>query len=402
MCVVAVFFFVILTFVSSTIVVEEINSNLQVGETFVGKIEIDFKENLRKEDLKIYDERREVFFEKDLFNYKNTTFFYVIFQEAGNYTLKTENFLYYENNSLKEGRIDYSIFIKNNSEEVLSITPGIIHGIDLSLTLVNQGSSDLEVVVQKNRTLVKVNSSKKILIVSDSDFFYLDVKGYKNFKIPVFYFNLSSNEENNSIENESDEENISGGGSAFEIDERMIRGNLTTNKTFIFGISLKNLLEEPINLGISSNLDGLSFNKTFSLEGLEEKEYPLEFFSEYEGIYSGKINFSFNESESGVEVLLYVLEDEESFKDLVDTDAEDNLACSENGGEICSENQFCSGGSINPLLGFCCMGGTCKTIGEEEKPSKNYFLGIFALLIVGVVGYIVYKKFKETKAKPKI
>ena len=98
-----------LSLVSSTVIIEELNKDLQAGETFVGRLELNLKDGLNKGDIKLFEDRREVFFDKDVVRYGNLTFIYVIFPKEGNFSLKINSFLYYENNILREGLIDHFI-----------------------------------------------------------------------------------------------------------------------------------------------------------------------------------------------------------------------------------------------------------------------------------------------------
>lgn len=78
-----------------------ITQNNKEGEIFIGKIEANLKKNLLKDEIKIYEGRREVYFEKEVYRYNNTTFFYFALPKEGNFTILVESILYFENNSLK-------------------------------------------------------------------------------------------------------------------------------------------------------------------------------------------------------------------------------------------------------------------------------------------------------------
>jgi hypothetical protein len=77
--VLVIVFVVLISFSSAEISLTVLNDNLNEGETFVGVIEADLIFALDKDDLKIIENRREIFFEKDVFQYNNLTFFYVVF-----------------------------------------------------------------------------------------------------------------------------------------------------------------------------------------------------------------------------------------------------------------------------------------------------------------------------------
>ncbi len=387
----------------SPLLLEELNGEINAGETFVGEFEANLKNDLTKNDVKILEGRREVFFEKDILRYKNTTFIYVVFPKEGNFSLVVNDFLYYDNTTLKVGSINHSVSVGIAGSQVLTVTPGVISSYNLSILLKNIGSEALSVSVQGETYDIELNSSKRVNISPSGEFFYLDISSYKNFKVPVVYFNLSSEDEVpiinlTNITNESQIEEIL---FPFNLSISKIQANLTTNKTEVFYFSVRNNLNESISLKIDSNLKKIKYNKSLEIEPLESSEFTFEFFSENPGIFNDSIIFEFEEFSSELFLSFYVLENEEEFVELF-KDIEQNLTCADVGGEICLINQECVGGSVRILNGFCCVGGECK--GSDElypAPKKNYLLGFLSVAAAIALGLIVYKKFKDVKSTSK-
>ncbi len=401
--VLVIVFVVLISFSSAEISLTVLNDNLNEGETFVGVIEADLIFALDKDDLKIIENRREIFFEKDVFQYNNLTFFYVVFSREGNFSIETPDLLYKENETLFSEKINLSLDVGKLQEEALSIKPGFLVGKNLSLNLVNVGNSSIDVKIQDGEINLITNSSEKVHIHPDSNFFYLDVNSYKNFKIPVVYFLdsepiLVENEsEINQTINESESESIS-----FDITPSFLEENLTTNKTFFFEILILNNLNESLNLSVDSSLSNLDFNKSVSLLPYENLIFSFEFYSEYEGSFSDKITFSSEDLESSTNLSFLVLSDEKEFDFFFEEELSDEI-CSDIG-ESCGANQNCVGGSLSFVGGsLCCVGGSCvSSSGESEAPKKNYFVGVISVLIAGLIAYFIYKKFKEVKPKSKI
>ncbi len=403
-----IFLMVSFSFASSTtLLLEELNEELQAGETFVAQLELDLKTNLNKDNFKIFEDRREVFFEKDVFSSNNLTFFYVIFPKFGNFSLVVDSFLFYSNNTLVEGSINHTVEIRSATGPVLTLRPGIVFGSNLSIFLTNMGLENLSVRFQGNSSEVKSQESIRRSIKPEEEFFYLEVSSYREFSIPVIYLNYTnqtSSDLNYSNVNLTNHTNLSLSEmykDSFNVSRLSIEANLTKNQTFSFNIPLVNLLNGSININISSNLKKINFNKTFELEPSEVKEFNFHFLSDNEGVFSGNLTFSFNKTSLNVPLVFYVLEDEESFGDFYQS-SNSNNSCVDLGGEICEDNWECVGGNIRFLGGWCCVGGNC--VSPEElypSPKKNYVISILAILAVGVAGYFIYKKFKEVKVSPK-
>jgi len=390
----------LLSFVSPAVFLEVLNKDLQAGETFVGKIETELISGINQEDVKIFEGRRQVQFEKGVFSYENLTFIYVIFPIAGNFSINLSSFFYYSNGTLMEGYINHPVEIKSPGNKVLSIVPGIVTGSTLSFFLINTGSEKLNVKIQGNKTELEKDASKKVEIRPEKDFFYLNVDSYRSFYIPVIYFNSSSENDKPIIvnqTNETEKENLS-----FELSQSKIERNFINNQSYKVSISIKNRLDKNISLSVKSDLRKISFNENFELNASEEKVFTFDFFSENTGVFSGNLSFSFNGSEKDIWLLFYVLENEEDFEEFFQENAETNLTCSNVGGKLCYLNEECVGGSVRFVGGYCCVGGQCKSQTELYPPSKkNYLVGIISIAIAGVFGYFVYKRFKNVKAKPK-
>ncbi len=399
-----ILFFCTLGFVSSSYFFEEINSNLHAGETFVGKIELDLKNDLILDDLKIFEGRREIFLDKGVFRRNNVTFFYIIFPKQGDFRIETGDLLYSSNGSLRSERIFHNISIGNASSKVLTLKPGILFGTNLSIFLVNSGSEDIEVSLQGNTTILTPNVSKNFEVLGINEFFYLDIQSYRSFKVPVFPMvfhetNLSNNTEINISNNYSS--NTSDHLVYFLVASSNIEKNLVKNKNFKFNITLENYLNESLELGVLSNFSKIDFSENFTLEPFSENLFYFDFFSEETGVYSDKIVFISNESNQTFYFTFYVFEEDydvnESYPD------SPNITCEDLGGELCLINQECIGGIGRPIGGYCCVGGVCKDYSEIYAPAKkNYLGGFFAVAIVGGIGYLIFKKFKAVKSVSKI
>lgn len=392
------FFFCVLffSFVSPYFVLEELNPNISDGETFVGFFEANLTSNLDISDLKIYSERRVVEFQKGIFSQGNKTFVYVVFSHEGQFRIESNKFLYYSEGKLKEGILNHSVIINSSGDSVLTISPGIVTGLTPSVNLINVGNRTLEIAVQNNSILLNKTESLNLILEPESNFFYLDIDSYKNFKIPVFYFNSSTNSsKNNSNLNESEGRSEKDEDLLFDLAKTVLVENLTSNENSSFEIVVKNLINKSIKINIDSTSPRFLFNDSLTIEPLGESVFSFLFFSEYGGIYSSNITFSSGDVEKNLGVLFYIYDNDSI---LLEGVVLNKSICSDVG-EVCIEGEYCSEGSnLNVGGEVCCIGGVCNSYEEAENPKKNYLFGLISFLIVGVLVFIIYKRFSGAKS----
>ncbi|MEM4181749.1 MAG: hypothetical protein QXX68_01165 [Candidatus Pacearchaeota archaeon] len=407
-----IFVILILTFnLVSSIELISLNEKVSAGETYIGYFDGKPKVSLTNDDLKIYEGRREVYFEKGIYSYKNQTFIYVIFPKEGNFTLVTEDFMYYVEGTLNFGRINQTINIEGNSTRALQISPGIIFG-SRTFTLANLGKENLKVDFQNYSYNLKVGEIRRVSANPEKDFFYIEIKSYKNFKVPAIFISIenetTSTENNtkiNKTENLSiDEKKINKSIKRIEVNQTIIENNFEVNKTEVIYFLIKNLEEEEVKISLRTKMKNLNFSENISLSPLEERPVFLEYSPKETGNFEENLTIDYENDSLDISLKFYVTTKEglEISKNLSSEDKEIN-SCEEINGTLCTETGYtCKGGNNVPVigLGFCCVGGECIKI-EEDKPKKSYssyIIGVAFLLIALIAGYIIYQKYK--KAKP--
>ena len=407
----AILIFLVFLFFESAFALEliSLNEKIDAGETYASFFEAKLKSSLKKDDLKVYEERREVYFEKGIYSYENKTFIYVIFPKEGNFTIEIKSFLYYENETLKEGKINKTISVGKNSSKVLQISPGIILGESLNFSIANKGKETLNVKFQNYSYTLKENESKVVFANPEKEFFYLNVESYKNFKIPVFYFSLK--EENRSVNNTGESINKTNEVNKtinetkkekIKLNETKIEKYFEVNKTDIVHFYIENLLNEEINISLKCDLKNLNFSESEILLPFEQKPIFLYYHPNETGNFEKNLTISFEDIELNLTLKFYVVSSE-SIEIMRNLSSEREInSCEEIKGILCTQTGYtCKNGNNLPItgVGFCCVGGECVKI-EEEKTKKSfssYVIGIVFLIIAGAIGYFVYKKYKSVK-----
>lgn len=401
-----------LNFISSLELIS-INGDISVGETYIGYFEGQLKDSLTKDDLKIYEGRREVYFEKGIYSYKNQTFVYVIFPKEGNFTLVTEEFMYYVEGTLNFGKINQTINIKGNSTKALQISPGIIFG-NRTFTLANIGKENLKVDFQNYSYNLKTNEIRRVNANPEKDFFYLEIKSYKNFKVPAIFISSVEDETTgqvnnttiNKTENRSlNETNLNKTIRRIEINQTIIENNFEVNKTEIIYFLIKNPTEEEINISLRTKMKNLNFSENISLSPLEERPVFLEYSPNETGNYEENLTIYYGNESINLTLKFYVITAEslEIMEEIKAEKGDKISSCEEINGTSCTMTGYtCKGGNNVPVvgIGFCCVGGECIKI-EEDKPKKSYskyVIGIAVILTALIIGYLIYQNY--TKAKP--
>ncbi|GEM_PF-6599906 len=390
---------------------KSLNGEVYAGETFIAEFEADLKSNLKKEDLKVYEERREVYFEKGIFSYKNKTFIYVVFPKKGNFSIQTDNLLYYENGTLMEKKINKIINVEGNKTEILQISPGVVIGNNLSFSLSNKGNKIIKGKFQNQTFELNEGESKNFFIKPEKEFFYLNIESYKSFKIPVVYFPLENetknneNKTNNKTINESIKEPIKNKTEIkkVEINESLIEKFFEVNKTEVVSFYVKNLVNEKINLLLKCKIKNLNFSKDYNLSPFEERDIFLFYSPNETGNYEENLTIFYENESLNITLKFFVITKESlKIKERIGDNEKKLTSCQEINGTPCSQSGFtCKNGNNVPFvgIGFCCIGGECVKIEEvnEKKNISNYVVGVVSFIILIIIVYLIIKKYKKVK-----
>lgn len=390
-------------FIIGTPVLEISSEVVQPQETVIGKIYTDgiFLDSLKREDIRFYEGRKEVFFEYELYYYNNAYYFYVVFNREGEFTIRTKEILFRlldevgskiieKNLSVRYDNLDDSTQLPLN---LLTIKPGVVFTLSnkSSIQLFNRGINDLTINLLDERSFV-VNSlqAKSINLELVEPFGFVDISTYKSFRIPVIYAGAVKIK-------------------PIEINDSLYFSDLVLEPEFleIFGKSEK-IIEKEIELFNSGNKTITGFkilnNVSFADFEIPEKIEPYDVGYIVVSVYSEVSSY-----ESG-EVILNYYEGELSFNKTIPIEiiiekteeipVDDNKSCAFLGGEIC--DGVCEGESLFAIDGYCCF-GVCVPFSEiEETDDEDSFawgvlIGLLIFFILGILGYFVYKKYHSTK-----
>lgn len=391
---VVILFCLLFTSLGSALPIIEIygDENFQQDETIVGNIS-SINQSLTSSNLKFFEGRREVSFEKNIVNYGGNYYFSVIFNREGNFSLKLENVLYYDGDILKSTTLEKSFNIseKENNSQILSIKPGVIVTTEpVELLLTNKGEQIVNFSYGKNnKSSLEIGETGKITVFPTEKFSLFEIKSYKIFFIPIIYFEPSV-KNNETIE----EKIISLRSSPKIIELSSYEGDkiLTTIDLFNFGI------ENLTKISINSNIKFLRISELKELTAKSSGNITLSGTASERGLFKENITISYSEKGTKEKLLIpitvYVFQINAS-----EGEIEKSLECFDIGGKPCLENEICDGTFSETIVG-CCIGFCADP--KKDSSSSKFIVGILILAFLGGIGFLIYKKFKNVKPKQKI
>ena len=397
-------FFVSIFFISLASATVDINfqhNETYAGETIFATIETsgEILQEISKSDVKFFEGRREVFFEFDLIFYEGIHYFYAYSVHEGNFTLEISEILYKDSESLKEGEILEEINVSKNPlfdeetnetyYEILSIKPGHIFSLETpKLKLFNLGTRSLNVSYSETELEIPAGGFREIEFIPSEIFSHLNISSYREFSVPVIYFPANDSfyipeDLNLKINPPSILSNI-------VIDEELVK----TIELFNFGDS------NMTNFTISSDLEFAVVEDFEFLLARDSVNLTVTFSPEELGHFKGGLMMNYFldgvEKSLRIPLNLFVLPEGSESGD-IETSVE---SCSGLGGTTCGASEKCSNDPIFSGDGKLCCVGTCDSVGSSKSGgSSKGLVGFLIFVVLGIVGYLIYKKSKKTVQK---
>jgi len=383
--------------------------NHQPGETLLAEITLDeneeFSKQISPEDIQFFKERKQVFFEYDLTFYGDRYYFYSYLTQQGNFTIKINNILYKDTQTeeLKSTTIEEDLEINENqiifqdekinettnetyyenktTTKILSIKPGFVFSNSQpKLIITNKGESDLNISYNKTIHQLLIGESKQISIITEQRFSYFNVTAYETFSIPLIKINFDSVPSTSQLKLRSNPSNL--------------QIKINQNEKKVFTVQLLNFAETNLtNITISTNLSILELNEIDEISAKSIEQLNLTLNSEKTGVFQGSVIVDSEENSLTIPIEVYVFPEN---TDLDNIEIKTSETCGEIGGTICSFGEDCDG-EVKYTGEFCCL-GTCKKV-EPEKGSNSWLIGVGIFILLAIIGFFVYRKFKKTKQK---
>jgi hypothetical protein len=368
--------------------------NISLGETLLGTLSGNFENDISASELLFYQGQKQVFLESDTAFYNGTYYFYILPVKEGTYTLKINNVLF-RDPELKSANLERT-FTVSKSNQSLSITPGmIVTSSGKSIAFSNKGSSPLNFsyVFEGNKSEVSLNpgSFVQVPIYPTKDFSIIKVESYDTFNIPIIFTRLT---------------NTSYTYLDIGVVPSFLKVRLNQNQSMDKQIVLVNRNNFEVQVFASKNSS--LYNVTaLSIPSQEARELNLTFLSDSQGVFNDTLKITFNPQINALEIPIeiFVFAENYTLPEENDTSVPNSsreISCSELNGQICFSGQFCNGTASQALEGYCCIGNCYVPSSLGPAPhtgSYGWLYGLIIILILGVAGYFIYKKYKKTGPK---
>lgn len=399
--------FIILIFFisfSSPVEIKLSKTDYSPFETIIGSIE-NTSAKIGIDNLKIFEGRREVSFEKGLISVDNSYYFYIIPPKEGYFEIELVSIKANDlGNTGKSGLKKNITVSKNESEVKFSVSPGVYSGKSPSTTVRNLGQEGVSITYGNSSIYLEPEEYKKIFLDVPSGFSIYSIGDYK---IPILNLvekieNQTVDEKNTTIEEELD---LSEGSLHCLIINYSTFYSVVKESVSNFTIYLyNNCSRELQNLSFSSEEGRIDFyNDNIILLEEQQKPVMIRIREKEIGNYSEKIFIKMdNVTLANLSTRLYIFSDntdKESFEE--EASKQTHTSCTVAGGTFCDQDtQYCD--SDNRFLDqgenkICCL-GKCKNLKGKETNWGNILIAILGIGIIGFVGYYLYNRYKKMKS----
>jgi hypothetical protein len=149
-------------------------------------------------------------------------------------------------------------------------------------------------------------------------------------------------------------------------------------------------------MSVKTSLDFLKISKLETMEAKSSINLSIEGTAKEKGYFEDNITIIYTENGTKekleIPLRVYVFSLNAS-KEII----EKSLSCFELAGELCNADEICET-PVSASDGSCCK--SCKKTKSES--SGGFVAGLIILVLLGVIGFVLYKKFKDVKPKNKL
>lgn len=386
----------LLSIVSATPTLEFKNEEIQATETVLATITTlgEFTKEIESSDIKFFKGRKQVSLEHDIIYYKGTHYLYIYTTSPTNLTLQIENILYNEADILKSATITKQLNITEKTNESLTIKPGFIFtSSSATIKLINPTSYQLNLTYNDNKTSIAPMQSAEVEITPTQTFSYLNISTYKDFQVPIIYFNTTKNA-TTFVTPEIKPD--------LRVDTEFLLLELFTNNESQQTIELFNFGDDNLtNLETTSNISFMEIEELQDIPGRGIQNLTLKLNPKVSGYFQETINISYTQNETQkilqVTIAVFVLPEgtpEENFQV-----EEEN--CGQLSGQVCDTGMICNGTISYPKSKEKCCVGLCVELKDsdlEDSSGFGWLIAIVIFAVLGFTGHYFYKKQKTLQA----
>lgn len=397
-------FFIAISFCSAIPGISLQDNSHQQYETVLGSVEGSLTA-LNRDSIHVFSGRKEVLFERDVLAYNGVYYFYVIFPSEGIFNIKFGTVLYNDSGNLKSVNLEKEISITNNDlnkSEILTIRPGFYYGNSPHISLINSGTLQLNITINKTKITLIPGESRDITVDAPNGFSLTKIGSYKTFSVPIIKVGFDNT--NISFANETVLKVINLSAQKELIIQSMV------NNTQEYFLNVNNYGDSLENITVNTTSKLIKIDPTFSLATGESAKIRILLNSSLAGFFPENVEFYYNsEKIASTKLQILIFENNNSVKayndNLVSQETEPK-SCNETGRFLCSQEEACPSADFSYNLkdgGYCC---SIKCVKKNEigntKSSSSIFIGLVLLIIILGVGYFLYSRYKKIGSEDKL
>lgn len=359
--------------------------------------DVNFQNVLLSKNIHIYKDQREINTDIKLYSYNGTYYFYFQPKSAGEYSIVTDELMYKSGDSVVSKVLNTTFEVSDSTENALFISPGVVNSKNPQIIITNVGTNDLTVSYGETSFSLDTTASKtlEIPVTESLELFEITAES-KKYIVPVIYIK-PLNETINSSDNGTEETyNLVPGDKTI-----ILTGyeNSQTHSTFEF-LNMKNNTIKNFNLATDISFLKIDYYQNLTIEPKGLINITLNYVYSTEGVFNGSLNVSYTEQDKNYSYLVPV-----KITILSPLTESSSKTCAELGGELCEGTEVCKiGGETKYTIdGYCCLETECvsavidKTSGSDK--GSGWIIGVIIMFVIGVVGYIIYTKYKKVGKK---
>lgn len=394
----SVVFVLFLFFISSCFAQEIVfqRENYSPLETIIGSLDNSISE-LNSNDIKIYEGRREVFFEKGLIKFNQTYYLYIIPTKEGEFSLEINNLLYNNSGLISSININRNFSVAQSNDSIgFGVRPGVYEGQSPEVVITNLKNERTNITINNKSIEFNTLESKKVSLEVIDGFSMYKIG---NYNVPIIKFSYITNDKNNTSPENNSITN--------EFYENCIKFNMlpffSTTKGEISNYSLdiqNNCSNNLTKLMLISTSPEIVFqNNNFTLAKDETKTINFTLIKQEVGEFLENISLIKQENKiANIQINIYCFSNKtnlENFTQTSDSSVQQN--CSSSNGNFCEDDEQCNTENIfydYTANRMCCL-SECTNLNERKINWMNIFMAILGIAVIAVVAYLLFKRSKN-------
>lgn len=394
------------------------NPSYAQGETLIASVSGNFLSQIQQQNVLLYNGHVRVSFIPVIEKMNDSFYIYgqLNNRSAGNYSIVISGVSYFQGAQVSSSDITKNFTITNSTAD-FSVDPGFVDsGGNFSISVWNLNENPITITYWTQNSTSSGNfleslfgsnapsGSQTIFLQSGQiKSVYFSVNGSSvqqqlyailetsntSYEIPVFI---------EPFQNQGSSGNAIIPSSGIEIQPSAANVSLSTNSTtsrYIYIYNHDNQSSANVSLSVSPSISQYVSvpNETFEIPYNSSIKIMINFTSGAgEGIFSGQINALSANSNYSMSISLNF---SNSFLPSSSDTSSLFQTCSQLNGNICGENQTCSGQTTNAQDGVCCL-ATCRAISNDQA-GKIIGWTIVAIIVFLLIAFIIMRYRKASR-----